>query len=326
MNRRTIVVRGAFFATLVAVIPLVGCADDSPQWPDKSGPKVVASFPPIYSFALNVAGEDATVKTAMTSQGPHHFDPKYSEAKLVRKADLFLVNGLGLDEEAAKKMQGLSGNKNLKLVNLGERFAEKELEEGCDCEHEDGEGHAHAHHHAVDPHVWLGVGYAVKQVEGIRDALKEADAGHAADYDRRAAEYIAKLRALEAYGKDQLKDKKNRNIVTFHGSLTYFAKSFDLTIEDVIQKTPGKEPSAEALKKLVRSCKTNNVRVIAVEPQYSSHGSAARLIDELKRAGVDDPVLVEIDPLETAQESELNAGWYEQKMKDNLEKLAAALK
>jgi ABC-type Zn uptake system ZnuABC Zn-binding protein ZnuA len=327
MNHRGFPKRLALLAALAAVVPLVGCGgDDGAQWPDKPGPKVVASFPPIYSFALNVMGDRGTVKTAMTSQGPHHFDPKYSEAKLVRKADLFLVNGLGLDEEAAKKMQGLAGNRTLRLVNLGERFAEKELEEGGECEHTDADGHAHAHHHAVDPHVWLGIGYAKRQVEGIRDALKETDPGHAADYDRNAAEYVKKLQMLEAHGKEILKDKKNRRLVTFHGSLTYFAKTFDLTIENVIQVTPGKEPSAEALKKLVRSCKTNNVRVIAVEPQYSSSGSATRLLDELKRAGVEDPVLVEIDPLETAQESDLNAGWYEKRMRDNLEKLAGALK
>ncbi len=326
MSRSTTLARGAFFGALIAVVPLLGCAgDEGAQWPDRPGPKVVASFPPIYCFALNVAGDHATVKTAMTSQGPHHFDPKYSEAKLVLGADLFLVNGLGLDEEAAKKMQGLSGNRSLKLVNLGERFGENELEEGGECTHEDGDGHAH-HHHAVDPHVWLGIGYAKRQVEGIRDALNEADPAHKADYDRRAAEYVARLGELEAKGKDQLKDKKNRRIVTFHGSLTYFAKTFDLSIEDVIQKTPGKEPSGEALKQLVRACKTNNVRVIAVEPQYSGSGSAARLLDELKRAGVEDPVLVEIDPLETAQESDLHAGWFVEKMQANLNALAGALK
>ena len=159
-------------------------------------------------------------------------------------------------------------------------------------------------------------------MEGIRDALKEYDPAHAADYDRRAAEYVARLRKIEADGKEMLKDKKNRRFVTFHGSLTYFAKTFDLEIADIIQKVPGQEPTAKELTKLVEACKANKVRVIAVEPQYSGQSSAQRILDELKRQGVEDPVLVEIDPLETAQDADLSAEWYETKMCENLKKLA----
>ena len=61
---------------LLAAVPLIGCTNSGPAWPDKPGPKIVASFPPIYCFVANVVGDDATVRTAMTSQGPHHFDPK----------------------------------------------------------------------------------------------------------------------------------------------------------------------------------------------------------------------------------------------------------
>ena len=305
----------------MAVIPLVGRGGSAPEWPDRPGPKVMASFPPLYCFAQNVAGDDAVVKTAMSNQGPHHFDPKPSDARRITQADLFVINGLGLDETIARKMKGGSGNLDLKIVNLGERFQGHELEEGGACLHDHGHGHAHEHEHGLDPHVWLGIGHAVKQVEGIRDALKEYDPAHAADYDRRAAEYVAKLRKLEADGKELLKDKKDRKFVTFHESLTYFAETFDLKIADIIQKVPGQEPTAKELADLVEACKANKVRVIAVEPQYSAQSSASTILDELKRQGVEDPVLVEIDPLETAQGGP-NAEWYETRMRENLKKLA----
>ena len=77
-----------------------------------------------------MAGDDAVVKTAMSNQGPHHFDPKPSDARRITQADLFVINGLGLDEMIARKMKGGSGNLDLKIVNLGERFQEHELEEG----------------------------------------------------------------------------------------------------------------------------------------------------------------------------------------------------
>jgi ABC-type Zn uptake system ZnuABC Zn-binding protein ZnuA len=314
-----------FAAALVAAIPLVGCGGSAPEWPDHPGPKVMASFPPLYCFALNVAGDDAVVKTAMSNQGPHHFDPKPSDARRITQADLFVINGLGLDDVIARKMKGGSGNLDLKIVNLGERFKPEELEEGT-CHHDHGHGHDHAHDHGQDPHVWLGIGFAVRQVEGIRDALKEADPAHAEGYDRRAAEYVARLKTLEAVGKEMLKGKKERKFITFHESLTYFAKTFDLEIADVIQKVPGQEPTARELTDLVNKCKANRVRVIAVEPQYSGQSSAQRILDELRRQGIADPVLVEIDPLETAQDTDLSAQWYEEKMRKNLENLAGALK
>jgi ABC-type Zn uptake system ZnuABC Zn-binding protein ZnuA len=288
----------------------------------------VASFPPIYCFVANVAGDDATVRTAMTSQGPHHFDPKQSDAAVLRQADLFFLNGLGLDERAAGKLKTFSANGKLKLIELGGKIDKKLLEEdtGDHEGHDHAHGHAHGgHDHPIDPHVWLGLDTAEQMVAGVRDELKAADPARAADYDRRAGEYVAKLQALRAKGKAMLADKKEREFVTTHESLTYFARSFGLTVHDVIQTTPGKEPKGEELDKLVKSMIEHKIRVIAVEPQYSSQGAATRVAEELKRKDVD-AVLVQIDPLETANEADLNPGWYEAKMLANLDALKAALK
>lgn len=310
---------------------LIGCGGSATSdWPDTPGPKVVASFPPIYCFAKNVAGDQVTVKSVMSNQGPHHFDPKPSEARMLKHADLFLINGLGLDEQIADKMASAASNPSLKVINLGSRVPKKQLEVGCNCgeeeEDEHGHTHEHKHEHAVDPHIWLGLDLAPIQIEGIRDALKEADPAHAADYDRRAAEYTAKLSALRTEGLAALKGKTDRKIVTFHGALTYFARSFDLEIVDVIQKVPGKDPTGKQLAKLVETCLQHKVRVIAVEPQYAGQASAKRILDELRRKGVDNPVLVELDPLETSDIAVVTPEWYETKMRANIKALADVLK
>src|SRR5579885_3165037 len=116
MRRRFFLSRGLFVIGLLAVVAVIGCGGSGPTWPDRPGPKVVASFPPIYCFAVNVAGDDAAVKSAMTSQGPHEFDPKASDARLLRRADLFFINGLGLDDRIAQRLRSGSGNPNLKLI------------------------------------------------------------------------------------------------------------------------------------------------------------------------------------------------------------------
>lgn len=310
---------------LLAALP--GCTRTGDDvWPkDKPGPKVVASFAPIYCFAANVADNDAVVRNLMTSHGPHHFNPSDKEVNLLRKADLFLVNGLGLEGDAPGKMKDGSGNKKLKVVELAARIPADQLYEGS-CHHE-GDDH-HDHDHGKDPHVWLSPDHAIILVEGIRDELKAADPAHAADYDRRAGEYVARLKQLKADGLAMLKGKTDRKLVTFHDSMAYFAKAFDLNVVGTVQKSPGTEPNDPHLRKLIALCAddANPVRVIAAEPQYGTSSAAEQVRKELARKGVPDPVLVEFDTLETVAPEQLSPGWYEAKMRENLKALAGAMK
>ena len=81
---------------LASLLP--GCNARDDVWPkDHAGPKVVVSFAPLYCFAVNVAGDDAVVRNMMTTSGPHHFNPTDKDARLLRRADLFFVNGIGLE-------------------------------------------------------------------------------------------------------------------------------------------------------------------------------------------------------------------------------------
>jgi zinc transport system substrate-binding protein len=312
-------------AVLAGVLPLlgVGCGAADPVWPDRPGPKVVVSFAPLYCFAANVAGDDAVVRNLMTSTGPHDFNPTDAEARLVYKADLLFINGLELDNNLAATLKKGSGNRQLAVVNLGSRLPADALLEG-QCHHDH---HGHAHDHGTDPHVWLSPDLAARMTEAIRDELKAADPARAADYDRRAAEYVARLRKLKADGQALLAGKADRKLVTFHESLAYFAEAFDLSIEGVVQKKPGVEPNNDELKALVAACREKKVRLIAVEPQYTANTSARAVLAELTRAGaVPDPALVEIDPLETAEPGALTTDWYERKMRANLDALAKAMK
>lgn len=308
---------------------LPSCSTVDDGWPNEkpTAPKVVVSFAPLYCFAANVAGDDAIVRNMLTTTGPHHFNPTDKDARLLRRADLMFVNGLSLEGDKPEKMKKGSGNKSLKIIELGAKIPEDRLCEGS-CHHDHGDGDHHDHEHGKDPHIWLSPDYAIMMVEGIRDQMKLADAAHAADYDRRAAEYIAKLRKLKEDGVALLKDKKDRKLVTFHDSMTYFAKAFDVNIVGVVEKNPGSEPNDQQLKKLLALCTNpaSPVRLVCTEPQYSNSNAGQQLVTILKQKGVPDPVLVELDPLETVPADQLNAGWYEAKMRANLAALAEKMK
>lgn len=319
---------GAALVALGGMI-VVGCSF-KPNTPDPwatagSKPKVLVTFPPLHSFAAAVAGDDAVVKCLSTTGVHGDADATPAKLELARGCQVFIVNGLKLEGPVVKKLEQSSGNPNWKILDLGSKIDKKWLNYGT-CHHDHGDGKPHVHD--FDPHIWLGIRHAKKMVETIRDELKALDPSHADNYDRRATEYLAKLDQLQADGKALLKDKKEKNILSFHDALGYFAESYGVEIAEVIEVNPGVEPSSDKLNELIETCRKEKVRVIAVEPQYPSKTSAKLIRDALRgnKANPVDAEFVEIDPLETANESDLSPELYERVMRANLANLAKVLK
>jgi ABC-type Zn uptake system ZnuABC Zn-binding protein ZnuA len=313
---------------LLLTVLALGCtkpASTGPVWPDVPGPKVVASFPPIACFVKNVLGDRGTLRGVMSSQGPHDFDPGKAEAQAVAGAELFVLNGLELDNAIATKMKRGSGNASLAILDLGSKLDDKLLLEG-ECHHDHKSGEPHHHDHGFDSHLWLGPDLAQLFVATIRDELKKIDPDHAAAYDRRAAEYAAKLAKLLDDGKATLKSKSNRKIVTMHESMGYFARAFGVEVVGSIQSAPGQEPTRKKLDEIVAAIASHKVAVIAVEPQYTSTNAVKAIQRELKAKGLPELTVIELDPMETAADAVPAADWYETKMRANLTALAAALK
>ncbi|MBX3400281.1 MAG: zinc ABC transporter substrate-binding protein [Gemmataceae bacterium] len=329
MNRR-IFLRSLSGLSALGVATLAGCtpAEQASTWETtRPGPKVLASFAPIQCFAANVAGEDATVRVVFGDQGPHHIKDNPAHVKMFAGADLVFINSLGLEDRNVKTIQR-SLSKKVPVVALGKLLPETLLIEGsCACCKEEEGAEEHDHDHGDhDPHVWMGLDQAVKMVEAIRDELARRDPAHAEGYAKRAEAYNAKLLKLKADGIAMLKDKSERQFISFHESLNYFAKNFGLRLPEVIQTNPGQEPTPKELKQLLERCEKKGIRVIAIEPQYGSGTSAKAVAEALKSKGLADVRTIVIDPLETAVESEFNIDWYETKMRANLETLAKALK
>jgi ABC-type Zn uptake system ZnuABC Zn-binding protein ZnuA len=326
MKWRKRAVLGSVLAA-AAALAWVGCGSVKDGWEDKPGPpRVLASFPPIACFVENVGGDHAGLICLCTGTGPHDYQFKIRDSIQLKRADLFFANGLGLDDHFADKMVNNSGNARLRYVKLADNLPASLRMKGEAHGHEHGHGHEghdhdHGHHHGeFDPHVWLGIPQAIGMVEQIRDGLKDADRAHAADYDRNAATYIARLKELHAEGKKKLKELKVP-VITFHESMGYFADSFGLNVLGSIQPTPGEAPSPQKYKSLVEKCPKGSTVLIAVEPQYPETAA-----ETLKKALTNAEVkvhLVIIDPLETCSGDEWKeADWYERKMRANIDNLA----
>ena len=299
-----------------------GCSSAKNPWEGQPGPpRVVVSFPPLYCFVKNVAGDDAGVLCLCSQQGPHDYQYSPEDVLKLRGADLFLTNGLTLDGHFTSQLKNSSGNSRLTTVELGDQAIPREkLRPPMRIQHGN---HTHLGH---DPHVWLGIPEAILMVQRIRDELKKVDPARAARYDERAAAYVGKLEQLHKDGLRMLADKKDRKLVGFHDYLYYFARAFGLEMIDHITPPPGVPADQKRLTELAQKCKEQGARVVTSEPQYDRN-QAQRLLDTMRTAGVTDPEVVVVDPLETVGAGEpLDAGWYERKMRENLDNLARALR
>jgi ABC-type Zn uptake system ZnuABC Zn-binding protein ZnuA len=301
---------------------IAGCRHEADSWTGLGGPpRVLVSFPPLYSFTKSVAGNNAAVLSLLTNQGPHGYEFQQRDVLLLREADIFFVNGLGLDDVYTERMTNSSGNPNLAYVQVGKRIPKNQvIALGKKVKHGD------HYHTGSDPHIWLGIPQAIEMVGVIRDELKKVDPTHAAGYENRAQAYIAELEQLQKDGEAALKGKEIK-IVSFHGALNYFARTFGLKVVDSIQVDPERETPAGELKGIAEHCAQEGVHVLAIEPQFpQSSKLAGQVADAVVKKGQRAPAIITLDPLETVDPRELDAGWYVRKMRENLEQLAGAVK
>ncbi len=307
----------------VGVVLPAGCGTHEEVWPARTGPRVVVTFGPLASFVKAVAGPHASVICLCTTTGPHDYQYNVNDIIALRDADLFLANGLGLDEHFATKLNVNVNRPNLPYIKLGDNLPKSLLKElRHDEDEKDEKGHDEHKHGEYDPHVWLGIPQVKKMVEQIRDALKATEHGraHAADYDANAKKYLEELDALHKKGQEMLAGKKLK-LVTFHESLGYFADpkfGYGIQIVDVIENGPGDEPNSTRMEALVNLCKKEKVKYIAVEPQYPKT-TAATVLNKALEAEKQEVKLIEIDPLETAEPNDLDATWYVRKVTENLD-------
>jgi len=221
----------------------------------------------------------------------------------VTRADLIVANGLGLDDWLAALAR--DAGTAARVVLVGEDLPGVSYLAG-----EEGE--------AANPHLWLNVGYGVRYVDRIEDALVTVDPGDAAAYGAAADAYRGRLEQLDADIRDRLGvlPAASRVVVSFHDAFPYFADAYGLTIVGTIVDAPGQDPSAGAIADLVAQVRATGARAIFAEAQFSP-----RLAETV--AGETGAVVV--TDLYTDSVGDAPVDTYEGMMRSNADRVAEAL-
>ena len=341
---------------------LTGCTSESDERKSNSDNlTIVTSFYPIYLSTLNVVKDIEGVNlinlTAAQTGCLHEYQLTPSDLKTLSKADVFVVNGLGM-ETFLTDVVNQYDEIDILDSSVGIDLIESTHEHDHDHDHDDttegeehdhdhddateGEEHDHdhndatedkghdhdhddctddscGHNHSVNPHVWVSISKNIQQVNNIAVELSKIDPDNAAAYRANADEYIAKLETLKEKMHESIDVLTDKNIITFHEAFPYFAEEFDLNIAGVLELEPNVEPSAKELENIINIVKTQNIKALFIEPQYSP--KAAETVARETGAKI-----YTLDPIVTGEANEAAADDYINKMKENLNALLEALK
>ena len=162
----------------------------------EDGFAVMASFYPMYTAALQVAGGIDGVTVSCLTQPQtgclHDYQLSPGEMIALKEADILVLNGAGAEAFLSSALAQLP---DLRVADTSEGIP---LLEGQGHTHEhDGSETAEEHAHAVNEHIWMSPARYARQVENLRDALAEADPAHAAAYRANAERYLAQVREME---------------------------------------------------------------------------------------------------------------------------------
>lgn len=261
--------------------------------------KIVTSFYPMYVAVLNVAknapGVSVTNMTSKTTGCLHDYQLSPDDMKVLSNADIFVVNGAGMESFLDKVVKD---RPKLKIVNASK---------GIDLIKDK--------NNTENPHVWVSISLHEKQIDNIAAGLSKYDPGNAKTYRKNADAYVARLKEFRVRMSDFIKTVRNRDIITFHEAFPYFAKEFGLNIVAVVEREPGSEPDARELARTIDIIRKEKVRVLFAEPQYSA--KSAKIIARETKAK-----LYTLDPIVSGPPE---ADAYIRIMEKNLEVLKEAL-
>lgn len=279
--------------------------------------KIVATFYPLAEFSRMVGGESASV-SAIVSPGvePHDYEPTPRDLVSIENADVFVMNGAGMDPWAEKLIPTLQG-KGVVVVNASEAATLLATEE-----HDEHEGEAHEEereHGAYDPHFWLDPVFAESIVGSIRVAVIGKDPKYTDSYEANAAAALSELAKLDGEYRTALSTCARQEAITSHNAFAYLAKRYGFEAHSIAGLSPEAEPSAGRMAELVDLAKKENIRYIFFETLVSPK------VSETLAREIGAETLV-FDPLEGLSAEDAAAGKnYFSVMRENLANLSMAL-
>lgn len=258
-------------------------------------PEVLASIKPVQALVKMVMGNLGTPGVIMpATASPHMFTLKPSQAKMLESAEVVFWIGPTLETTLQGPLQNLASNARviellevpgLDLIKLTDEHDDEHTTERT--VHEREREHDHGD---VDPHIWLSPSNARIMLDAIAATLSNIDPNNAPDYAKNVKKAKKRITILIRKTKEFTDAMRPTPYLVQHDGFAYLAREFGFNEVGHIQTMPGREPGAKHVAELLEQIKSQNVKCLFHETQFSP--KLARTLE--KETGV---LLREIDPI-----------------------------
>ena len=237
--------------------------------------KVIASIYPMADFARKIGGDRVSV-VQMVPAGfePHAWEPSATDMRTFEIADVFIMNGAGIEMWTDKVLSSirntslitLDASQDVPLIAPGAYSIDdvSEKHDG-DVGNEDGNEAEDHEHGSSDPHVWLDPANAKIQMKSICDAFCKADPDHEKDYRANYEKYGTELDSLDGEYRAALSSLENPYIVVSHEAFGYLCKAYGFRQIPIRGISADAEPDAARMREIIELTEEYHVRVVFFE-------------------------------------------------------------
>jgi ABC-type Zn uptake system ZnuABC Zn-binding protein ZnuA len=259
--------------------------------------KVATTVAPLTNIVRNVGGDRIAIHGLIPDGvDSHTFEPKPSDAEVLSRADILIMDGAHLEGSTEKVAQQNMKDKS-KIYHLADNTLQLTATDCDTCFLYDfsfprAKGDP-------NPHLWMNPQYAMKFAQLTEGWLEQNDPRNAAYYKDNLSRYVEQLTQLDnAIARaTQTVPADQRKLLTYHDSWAYWARRYGWTVIGAVQPSDFKEPSAQETAALIDQIKREHVPAVfgsevfpsKVLEQISKEGGA-KFIDKLRDDAPPGPV------------------------------------
>lgn len=215
---------------------------------------VVSSFSVLGDMVQQVGGEHVKVATLVGPDGdPHTFEPSPQDSALLSKADVVVVNGLGLEGWVDRLIKASGFKGELVVASTGVKTHTLD---------EDGKT-------VTDPHAWNSAANGALYAQNILNGLVAASPQDKAALEVSGQRYIGQLNELDSWAKSQFSTipQEKRKVLTSHDAFGYFGRAYGVTFLASQGLSSESEASAAQVGALITQIKADGVHTWFMENQ-----------------------------------------------------------